>query len=239
MDERIDRDGDSARVAAFLHERAGLPPVEAEQRGRELMHLLFAMPFLRGARALVDNWWMFLLRGALAVLFGVLVLIQPGPALAALVLVFGVWAFIDGVAALMMSVTGWRSWQLLLAGLVGIAVGLTTFFRPDLTAIGLYGAVAGWAIARGLLEISVAVELRKEIQGEFWMILGGVASIAFGVLLIALPAAGVLAVAWLIGIYALTFGILMLGLAFRLYSVKSQAKVEHRATPPLATPTPA
>jgi uncharacterized membrane protein HdeD (DUF308 family) len=156
----------------------------------------------------------------LAVLFGVAAIFMPLAALTAFVLLFGVWAFIDGVHALALAVTGWRSWHLVLVGLVGIALGLFTFFRPGITALVLYAAIAAWSIARGVLEIVVAVELRKQIQGEMWLVLGGIASILFGVLMVALPAAGVLALAWLIGVYALTFGVIMLVLSGRLYRLR-------------------
>ena len=102
-------------------------------------------------------------------------------------------------------------------GLVGIAVGALTFVWPGLTAVGLYAAVAGWSIVRGVLEIALAIELRKVIEGEFWLIFGGIASILFGVLMIALPLAGLLVLAWLIAVYALVFGVVMFALAARLH----------------------
>jgi uncharacterized membrane protein HdeD (DUF308 family) len=180
------------------------------------------------ARSLVENWWLFLVRGLLAVVFGALALAEPVAALAALVLVFGVWALIDGVHALALALgTRARSWPMALAGLAGIGIGIFTFFRPGITALGLYAAVAAWSIARGVFEIVVAIELRRQIQGELWLIVGGIASIAFGVLLVVLPVAGMLALGWLIGIYALTFGAIMCLLAFRL----RQARGGRRLTP--------
>ncbi|HEY2746093.1 MAG TPA: DUF308 domain-containing protein, partial [Polyangia bacterium] len=161
----------------------------------------------------------------------------------AFVLVFGVWAFIDGIDTLALAVSGWRSWQLFIVGLVGIGIGLLTFFRPGYTAIGLYTAVAAWAIARGILEIAVAIELRKQIKGELWMVLAGVVSIVFGVLLVVLPAAGVLALAWLMGVYALVFGVLMFALSLRLRHVhKETARIVQTPTvltTPTTTPQPA
>ena len=193
---------------------------EAHTHAEHVVGLL-GVHWMRGlAASLVDRWWLFLLRGLLAILFGVLTLLQPVAALAVLVLLFGVWAFIDGVSALALAIGRTHSWQLFIVGLIGIAVGAFTFYRPDLTAIGLYAAFAGWSIARGLLEIAVAIELRREIEGEAWLVVGGIASIAFGVLLIMLPAIGVLTVAWLIGAYALVFGVLMLGLSLRLRRVR-------------------
>jgi uncharacterized membrane protein HdeD (DUF308 family) len=167
--------------------------------------------------SLVARWWMFLLRGLFALTFGVLALLRPGAAITALVLVFGVWALLDGVNALYLAFSGRRrSWELAVIGLLGIAAAVITFLRPDLTALGLYALIAAWSIARGIAEIALAVALRKQIRGELWLILAGLSSLLFGVLLIALPAAGVLAVVWLIAVYALIFGGLMIGLAFRL-----------------------
>jgi uncharacterized membrane protein HdeD (DUF308 family) len=215
------------RIVDYLRGEMGVPENEARTRARHLLALagvresasVIGAGLATAARALTGNWWLFALRGVLALVFGILALYQPLAALAALVLVFGVWAFIDGISALALAIGGWRSWQLLLGGLVGIGVGLLTFFRPGITALGLYAAVAAWSIARGILEIVVAIELRKEIEGEVWLILGGIASIVFGVLMIALPMAGVLALAWLIGLYALLFGGIQLALAVRLHRV--------------------
>ena len=183
---------------------------------------------------LIDNWWMFLVRGILAIVFGVLALFEPLAALFAIVILFGAWALVDGISALWLSFAGRRSWQLVIVGILGLVVGVITFVRPGITAIGLYAAVAGWSIARGVLEIALAIEWRKVIRGELWLILGGIASILFGVLLIVLPAAGLLTLGWLIGIYALTFGIIMCALALRLHRLKSARST----TPPIVTPTP-
>lgn len=222
------------RVADYLRRERCVPDAEADRRAGEITRLLeargplVAIAALDDAGALVDNWWLFALRGVLALLFGALALFMPFAALSAFVLIFGVWAFLDGIHALAAAITGWRSWQLVLVGLVGIAVGLLTFFRPGITAFGLYAAIAAWSIARGVLEIAVAIELRKRITGEVWLALGGVASIVFGVLMVALPSAGVLALAWLIGIYALTFGVIMLVLGGRLYRLRHPARAEAR-----------
>jgi uncharacterized membrane protein HdeD (DUF308 family) len=209
------------RIADYLQGELRMPQPEAAARASHLMRLARPArgPFGLVLGSLTSNWWLFALRGVLAIVFGVLALIQPLAALAALVLVFGVWAFIDGINALALAISGWRSWQLVLGGLVGIAVGLLTFFRPGITAIALYAMIAAWSIARGILEIVLAIELRKAIEGELWLVMAGIASIVFGVLMIWLPAGGVLALAWLIGVYALVFGGLQLALGFRLHRV--------------------
>jgi uncharacterized membrane protein HdeD (DUF308 family) len=231
-----------ARVSSYLQREAHIPSEEADRRGRELVGLI-AGPGVAGwlaasgANALIGNWWLFLLRGVLALIFGVLTLVQPLAALVALVLVFGVWAFIDGISALTLAISGWRSWQLVVVGLIGIAVGLFTFFRPGLTAVGLYAAVAAWSIARGILEIAVAIELRRTIKGEVWLVLGGIFSILFGVLMILLPVAGLLALAWLIGAYALIFGGIMCVLAYRLHRLLPPGHRRERVSGPAPTAT--
>lgn len=224
----LDQEAATARLSDYLRRDRGTSPEEARRRADEIVTLLGggAAMALAPIGALAAHWWLFALRGVLAIVFGVLALVQPLAALAAFVLVFGVWAFIDGIDALALALSGWRSWQLVLAGLVGVAAGLFTFFRPGITAFALYAAVAAWAIARGILEIVVAIELRKQIRGEFWLVAAGIASVLFGVLMIVLPVAGVLALAWLIGVYALSFGILMVGLAMRLRQRHRRAERE-------------
>jgi uncharacterized membrane protein HdeD (DUF308 family) len=184
----------------------------------------------------VDNWWIFAVRGALAIIFAILAMINPVAALLAIVLLFGAWALIDGITALALSLSSYRrSWQLVIVGLIGIAAGAVTFVWPSLTAVGLYAAVAGWSIIRGVLEIALAIELRKVIEGEFWLIFGGIVSILFGVLMIALPLAGLLVLAWLIAVYALVFGISMIALSARLHRLKTPTAMR----PPLAAAPPA
>lgn len=183
------------------------------------------------------SWGLLIVRGVLAILFGVLALAHPLAALVALVILFGVWAFIDGVSALALFIGGWRAWPLLIVGLVGIAAGIVTFFRPGITAIGLYAAVASWSIVRGLFEIALAIRLRRRIAGEGWLIFGGISSLIFGALLIALPMAGMLALAWLIGVYALIFGGAMIGLAVRIRRIV-HPKPTTTTTPTMITPQP-
>jgi uncharacterized membrane protein HdeD (DUF308 family) len=172
--------------------------------------------------ALSRSWSLFAVRGVIAVVFGALALQRPLAALTAMVLLFGAWAFVDGVSALAAALGGWRSWQLLIAGLIGIAAGVLTFVRPNLVAPALYALVAAWAIVRGVVEIYLAIELRKKIRGEAWLLLGGVASIAFGILMYVMPAAGVLALGWLLGVYALLFGTLNIGLSLKLYGLRER-----------------
>jgi len=182
---------------------------------------------------LVRNWWVFVLRGVVAILFGVLAFVRPGITLEVLVLLFAFWALFDGVFALISSVGAAEAhepwWPLVLIGLLGVAAGIVTLRWPGITALALLFVIAYWSIFRGILEIAAAVRLRNLIPGEPWLILGGIASIAFGVLLVLYPGSGLLAVIWLVGIYAVIFGIAGLMLGLRLKSLAGEA----------ASPTPA
>jgi uncharacterized membrane protein HdeD (DUF308 family) len=166
------------------------------------------------------NWWAVLLRGIAALVFGMLAIVWPGVSIAALVLLFGAYALVDGVFTVISSIANARGqsrwWVLLLEGLVGIAFGLFTFTRPGLTTLALLYLIGGWAIITGILEVSEAIKLRKAITGEWALILGGILSVVFGFLLFLVPAAGAIAIAWWIGIYAIMFGVAMIALAFRL-----------------------
>jgi len=172
------------------------------------------------ASTLSRGWWLLVLRGVVAILFGVLAWLRPGVTLAALVLLFGAYSMADGVLCLWTAITGPKGheywWLVLLEGLVGIGIGLMTFFAPGITALALLFYIAIWAIATGTLEIAAAIRLRKEIDNEWLLLLAGLASVVFGVLLAAQPAGGALALLWLIGSYAVVFGVLLLILAFRL-----------------------
>jgi uncharacterized membrane protein HdeD (DUF308 family) len=176
---------------------------------------------------LARYWWAFVLRGVLAILFGVLAFVRPGITLEVLVLLFGFWALFDGVLALIGSVGAAEAhepwWPLVLIGLLGIAAGIVTLRWPGITALALLLVVAYWSIFRGVLEIAAAVRLRHLVQGEAWFILGGIASIAFGVLLVLFPGSGLLAVIWLVGLYAVIFGIALLMLGFRLKSLAGES----------------
>src|SRR5215813_7296269 len=165
-------------------------------------------------------WWLLLLRGIAAIVFGVLAWAWPGATLITLVLFWGAYALVDGVAALW---SGWQAkdagkpmWQIVLVGLLGIAAGIFTFVAPGITAIALLFLIAAWAIATGVFQIAAAIRLRKEIANEWLLILSGALSIAFGALMIANPGAGALAVLWLIGVFAIAYGALLVVLAFKL-----------------------
>jgi uncharacterized membrane protein HdeD (DUF308 family) len=167
------------------------------------------------------HWWVVALRGLAAIVFGVLAFIWPGITLAVLVLFFGAYAILDGVLALYSAFRsrGEHLWGPLVEGIVGIAAGIVAFVWPGITALALLFVIAFWAIATGLLEVYGAIRMRRVIKNEWSLIVAGVLSVLFGILLVAQPAAGALAVVWLIGLYAVLFGIAMLAFAWRLRSV--------------------
>lgn len=169
---------------------------------------------------LTRNWWAFALQGILAIIFGILAIVQPGITLEALILLFAIWAILDGVLALISSVGAAEArepwWPLVLTGLLGIGAGLVTLKWPDVTALALLALIAVWSVLRGVLQIAASIRLRQEIQGEGWLFLSGAASVIFGTLLIVYPGSGVLAVVWLIGIYAIVFGVSVVMLSLRL-----------------------
>jgi uncharacterized membrane protein HdeD (DUF308 family) len=164
-------------------------------------------------------WWAIALRGAVAILFGVLAFAWPGLTLSALILLFGAYAVVDGVAAIVMGIKEYgereRWWATLLGGIVSLGAGIITFLMPGITTLTLLTVIAIWAIFRGILEIVAAIRLRHVIQGEWLLGLGGALSILFGLFMLAFPGAGALAVVWWIGAYAVALGIMLVALGFR------------------------
>jgi uncharacterized membrane protein HdeD (DUF308 family) len=167
---------------------------------------------------LSHNWWTLVLRGLAAVIFGVLAFVWPGITFRVLVLFFGAYALWDGVFALLgaFRTKGERRLALILEGLVGVAAGLVTFFWPGAATFAVLIIIAAWAIVTGIFEIIAAIRLREEIEGEWFLLLGGVLSVLFGIALAIWPVAGLVAVTWMIGSYAVVFGILLSVLGFRL-----------------------
>jgi uncharacterized membrane protein HdeD (DUF308 family) len=169
--------------------------------------------------ALAKNWWLLLLRGIAAIIFGLLAFAWPGLTLLTLILFYGAFALVDGVLAIVAAITGGvpgSRWWLAIVGLLGIAAGLLTFLTPGLTALVLLFFIAGWAIVTGVFEIIGAIKLRKEIDNEWLLILSGIISVLFGVGVMLAPGAGALALVWVIGAYSVVMGVIFVALAFRL-----------------------
>jgi len=171
------------------------------------------------------NWWIVFLRGLFAVLFGVLAFVWPGITLAALILVFGFYAIFDGMMALgigfMVGAKVW--WPMILIGVLSLAAGIGALAWPALTALALLSLIAAWAIFRGIVEIMAAFQLRAWIENEWMLILGGLCSILFGVLVAFRPGAGALAVLWIIGAFAIVYGVLAIALSFKLRALRPHA----------------
>ena len=170
------------------------------------------------------HWWVPVIRGIAAIVFGVIAFTHPVMAIATLVLFFGAWVLIDGIFRIFGAIkhrgsdSDW-AWQLVI-GLIGIIVGLLTFHAPQVTALALVVYIAAWALMIGASEIVMAVKLRHEIKGEWLLILMGLASIVFAVLLLWNPVAGAAAVIWLIAWYAVVLGILAIFFGFRLKTLR-------------------
>jgi uncharacterized membrane protein HdeD (DUF308 family) len=183
-----------------------------------------------GTVELARWWWTFVLRGVLAIAFGVLAFFAPGLGIAVLVGLFAAWALIDGVASIIAGVRGRgtdRSWWLeILEGIVGIVAGLIALLFPLLAAEVLVLIIGAWAIITGIFEIIAAIRLREQIRGEVWLGLAGLASILFGVVLFLFPGAGALSLVWLIGGFALVFGVFLVILGWRLRGIDRMARVD-------------
>lgn len=176
-------------------------------------------PALDLARALTRRWWVLALRGVLAIAFGLLMFFQPALTLASLVIFFGVFALVDGALYIWTALANRapdNRWMLLLTGLLSAGVGLLTLFRPGVTTFALLVYIAIWAVAMGVLQIVAAVRLRHVIEGEFFLGLGGLVSVLFGVAVLARPDVGALAIVWMLATYVVVFGIFMLALGFVL-----------------------
>ena len=169
--------------------------------------------------ALAKNWWLILLRGICAILFGVLAFALPGVTLFTLVILYGAFALADGVFAIAAAIMGGATaprWWLAVVGLAGIGAGVLTFAWPGITALVLLFFIAGWAIATGVMQIIGAIRLRREIDNEWLLIACGVLSVLFGLVLLIRPGAGALALILVIGAFAVVEGVVLVALSLRL-----------------------
>ncbi|MBV9895461.1 MAG: HdeD family acid-resistance protein [Chloroflexi bacterium] len=168
------------------------------------------------------HWWTFALRGAAAIAFGILAFAWPGLTVASLVLLFGAFSLVNGVMTIISAIRRTATehvWLLLLEGVLGIIAGLAVFTWPGITALILLYWIAAWAIVTGVMEAISAVRLRNTIHHEWSWIVSGALSVIFGLILLARPGAGAVAIAWMIGIYAVLFGISLLVVAWRIHDL--------------------
>lgn len=176
--------------------------------------------------ALRRHWWVPVIRGIAAIVFGVIAFVYPGLALATLVLLFGAWVLVDGVFRIVGAATyrahdpdwGWH----LVIGILGIIVGFLTFHSPGITLLALVIYIAAWVLMVGVAEIAFAIKLRREMKGEWFLILMGLVSVVLAVLLLWNPVVGARALIWVIAWYAVIFGVLAVIFGFRLRSLPAQ-----------------
>lgn len=172
-------------------------------------------------QSLAERWWVPLFRGLAAIAFGVLTLLVPGSSLFALVLLYGAYALADGAVSVVYAIgehknlPGW-GWTLV-GGLVSMAAGVATFVTPGITGLMLLFLIGVSSVVGGAMQIGAAIAWRKELKGEFWLVLAGLLSIVFGVGVLVFPGAGALSVAWLIAAYAVALGVMQVVVSVRLY----------------------
>ena len=182
------------------------------------------------ADTLVQNWWLFTLRGVLGIIFGILALIFPGPTILSLVLLFSAYMLVDGIFGIISAVRAIRRkedrWGLLIfEGLLDIATGVVAFLWPALTVVAFVWLIAAWAIVSGGLMTAAGFRLNIE-HGRWWLVLGGLLSLAYGVLLIITPLIGAVVFTWWLGAYALVFGV-----ALVIFSLKLRSRQHERVSP--------
>ena len=185
------------------------------------------MPLVASAvlRALAENWWLLLLRGLVAIAFGVIAFFWPDITLVALTYLFGIYAIVDGIVAIWAAFNAplgdaGPRWWLGLSGVVSILAGIAAFAYTGMTTLVLLMVIAIWAIIIGIVQIWGAIELRKILDDTWLLGLTGALSIAFGVIMMAKPGAGAVALVWTIGWFAIVFGGLYIALAFQLRKFK-------------------
>ena len=165
-------------------------------------------------------WWLLLLRGVVAILFGILAFVWPGMTIVFLITLFGAWAVVDGIFSLVLGIKQYgeqeRWWATLISGILSIAVGILTFLWPGTTGLVLLWFIAFWAIITGIFHLVAAIRLRKVIETEWLLGFSGVMSILFGLILILRPGVGALAVIWIIGLFAIINGLILIALSLKL-----------------------
>ncbi|MET0676015.1 MAG: HdeD family acid-resistance protein [Bradyrhizobium sp.] len=174
------------------------------------------------AQALAQNWWLFTLRGVLGIIFGCVALLFPGATILSLVLFFSAYMLVDGIFAMISAVRAISRkqdrWGLLIfEGLLNVAVGIAAFLWPGLTVVVFVWLIAAWAIVSGGLMTAAGFQLNID-HGRWWLVLGGLLSVAYGVLLIVMPLIGAIVLTWWLGAYALVFGVALVVFSLKLRS---------------------
>jgi uncharacterized membrane protein HdeD (DUF308 family) len=184
-----------------------------------------------GVRTIASHWWLPLIRGLVAIAFGVLAFAFPVATAGAFVILFGAFALVDGLVTVTTALRfshphagGW--WWMLAQGFIGILIGVVTFAWPAITALALGILVAAWAISTGILELGAAFRLRTSLPGEILLVVSGLLSIVLGVALAFFPLTALLAWVWLVAAYAIVAGVVLLGLSFRLRAVRGRLTPE-------------
>ncbi len=180
-------------------------------------------------------WWAMAIRGIFAIAFGILAFIWPGITLLALVWLFGVYAIVEGIASVVGAVSGKadtrHGWWLGIVGVISIIAGILTFGWPALTALVLLYLIAARAIITGMIDFASAIALRREIQDEWLLALGGIAAVVFGIIMFATPLAGALALVWLVALYAVVIGVLLLAFSLRMRTWQRETRQRAGAMP--------
>ena len=174
-------------------------------------------------------WWAFLLRGIAAITFGVMAFVWPSATLQILVWVFGAYLLVDGASLLISLIAGdpiarMNGWSVALMGVISVVLGVASFIWTDAIALSLLYVIAFWAIATGVLQVAAAIYLRREIDNELWLGLGGVSSVIFGILLVAFPGAGLLSMVWLVAAWSIVFGVANIGFSYRMHEFNGALK---------------
>ena len=199
----------------------------ADPRGEGLRHAAAAAG-LHLLDNLTRNWWLLLLRGLAAIAFAVVTWFWPGLTIAVFILLFGAFAFADGILGVWGAITGPKGdsdrWILLLWGIAGLATGAAAFLAPGLVTAFFVFLIASWAILTGILQVVAALRLRKQITGEWVLVAAGLASVAFGVVMAMNPGAGAVALSWLVAAYAFLFGILLVVLSLKVKGARKRVE---------------
>ena len=176
---------------------------------------------------LARHWWVFLIRGLVAIAFGLVAFFYPAATLITFILFYAVFSIVDGVFAMVSAVRGHEGpgarWWLALIGVLGVLAGLAAYLWPGLTALALLTLIGIWALVYGVVEIIGAIRLRKEIDNEWLLLVHGILAALFGLIVLVRPGAGALALIWLVASFALASGVVLVILSFRLKGLAGKA----------------